>query len=374
MTTGRFTVGRAALRDALGVLAAVAPRKSNIPALGTLRVEANGDVRIAATDLEYGAVVRLRRLDGGTGGALAAVPAHALAQHVRRAKGETVAFEDAGHLTTRIDGAASLVGFDPAEWPAVPDVEGAETLAAFDAAELAEALPQVRYAVSSEVVRYALTGVLLEARGRKAAVVASDGKRLAARTVARLDRGRREVRAIVPVFALEAAARLARFAEPGARVEYAPLGEINAVLRVGKDAAVFTRLIDGNFPDWEAVFPSNVGEGFGFDGRALREAVETVLPATSDKTRAVRLRFKGGRLEVYARTPDVGDARAEIAADGAGEAEAAFNPYYILDWLSGWPKGQEAGRVRLGPEPGSASLWEGPPSLRYVLMPLTVNV
>jgi DNA polymerase-3 subunit beta len=371
----KITVDRQALGSAMAVMRAVAPRKTSIPTLSHLRLSANGDLALSATDLEMSATLRLP-CRGAAAEFDALVPVDRLSNHVRCAKGKTVTIAAEGNEVT-LDGCAKLVGMDPGEFPAIPDGEG-EPAAMLRAAELAEAIPTVAFAVSREVTRYALTGVLLDLGKRRTALVASDGKRLAVRTMSPLAL-RAEARLIFPRRALDVLATLASGVARGGRVEILlPPPEVHEgkeqpPARIGfrmAGALLNTRLIEGTFPDWKAVTPKHKGEGWTFAWRALAEALVSVRLATTEKSRAVRFRLGRGRCELYAKTVDVGDARAEVAADGDGKAEIAVNSDFVLDYLKALPK--DAARVTMkATNPGVGTTWHGPRGHVYVLMPLT---
>lgn len=370
----KITVERKGLRDALALLGAVAPTRTSIPALSHIKLSANGDLSLMATDLEMGAALRLP-CEGGSGLLEALVPAERLARHVRGSKSSTVTLEPDGNAVM-VDGCAKMVGIDLADFPTLPEAKG-EPEAVLGAAELAQAIHAVAFAVSREATRYALTGILLELKGKRVSVVASDGKRLAVQRLSPLS-GKAKARPILPVKAALTLVNLCLWAGPDARVEVLipstdrPDGKgresVQIHFRVG-NAVMYTRLIEGNFPDWKAVTPRHKGEGWTFDPKALAEALSNVRLATTERTRAVRFRLSDGRCELYVRTQDVGDARAEVAAVGNGETDLILNPDFVLDYLKALPKGTAQVTLKAsGPDVGT--MWHGPQGHVYVLMPL----
>jgi len=87
---------------------------------------------------------------------------------------------------------------------------------------------------------------------------------------------------------------------------------------------LYSRLIEGNFPNVRSVIPNYTCEGWSFDRKALTEALKTVRQATTDKSRAVRFHIKAGRCELFARTQDVGEARHHVAAGAVDRAHAGW--------------------------------------------------
>ena len=369
----KVTVQRKALIAALRVLGGVTPRKGNIPVLNTVRLSANGTVKMTATDLEYGAVAEIDRI-GGRGDVTLQLPPARLLPVLRASAGELVELAVGKEHAVTVDG-AQIIGMDPADFPSIPDVGGGELLARIDAQELADAYRGTIRSVSSEVVRYALTGVLLDLdpsrKERKACMVSSDGKRLMRwdlfdATV------KKAARIIIPPKSLKALVELIGKCGNEVQIRMDKAAPERATLCMGGEG-VFTRLIDGHFPDYQAVTPFGLPEPWSMSRTELLAGLEKMAPALTDKTLAVRFTFKPGKLALYARTPDVGEARAELECDGKGEAQVVLNPDYVEDYLRALPKGIERVGVAVK-DKACATLWRSTAADSYVLMPLTVNL
>ena len=385
------TLRRKELERALKLAAKVTPRRCNLPVLGNARLTVNGAVRLAVTDLEYGAVLDLVRA-GGEGNADMLLPVGRLLAQVRAGRGETVTLEPGDGWTARLDGTAAVVGMDPAEFPTLPSGPEGELVGGIDGAELVEALRAVEFAVSGEVVRYALTGVLMEFEAGKkgrACLVASDGKRLA-RWRLRGVSVARDARLIVPTKALQAVVDLVGRPDKGGIVKvYVEVPKVEAKEGEEKKASdmeptrihfalpqagVFSRVVEGNFPDHEAVTPADLPGSWTMDRKELAEAIKTVLPATTDKTRAVRFTLRASGVELFAKSADVGEATATVRAQGTpDELAVVLNPEYVLDYLAGLPRGVER-VVMHAKAKDCAVVWRGAAGHEYVQMPLTVNL
>ena len=378
----KATVDRADLKRALGILAPVTGGRTSksLPVLQHVRLSVNGDVRLEATDLETAAVFRIAR-QGRGGEFQALLPAKRLAEYVRQSKGETVTFEDKAKDTTTLDGVAELIGLGLEDFPSTLGAEG-ELRATFAAGELATALRVSQFAVSTEVVRYALTGVLLEVRqtgtGKRpksfqAVLVASDGKRLAS---ARLPVEKPSaLRVIIPWRAAELLERLVAGVDALDRVEVrsTTLNESTHLHFVVGNAGLFTRTVEGHFPDHEAVVPANLHEEATFDRKTMISELERVRQACTDKTLATKFTFSPGKIALFSKTQDVGEARAELSADTSANLSIVFNPDYVIDYLKALGKSVERVKVKLS-NPKCAALFEGQPGSTYVLMPLTINL
>ena len=131
-------------------------------------------------------------------------------------------------------------------------------------------------------------------------------------------------------------------------------------------------MIDGTFPDYERVIPTDNDKLLVTPTQTLSDAVDRVATISSEKSRAVKLSVNDGRLVLSAISPDTGRAVEEIDVAYGGEPiEIGFNARYILD-MSGQIEG---GDIELAlSDAGSPTLVRDPKdsSTLYVLMPMRV--
>jgi DNA polymerase-3 subunit beta len=350
-------------------------RSCRIPVLAHLRITVNGDVRVEATDLENRLSIDVAKL-GGDGTFEVLLPARALGQALQADTSDTVTLSP-GEGVDALLGRTRLVGWDPAEFPSGNGPLSWKTIAEISACDLERALRQVSFARSTEVIRFALTGVLLETgRGGLGHFVASDGKRLAACPFAR-GRERKPFRAILSAVGAGLAAGLAKRAEGSVVIEagYPEGGSDLAEIRFSaRGLSVRTKPIDGHFPDWEAVIPSQIDKVFRLNPEELASAIRIVKVACSDKKRAVRFDLSPTQIRLLAKDLDKGEATATLSCSGEGEATIVFSPEYILDYLASLPRKTAEIEWVIG-KPDQAGVFRLPgDGARYVLMPLQINV
>src|SRR5207302_891359 len=109
------------------------------------------------------------------------------------------------------------------------------------------------------------------------------------------------------------------------------LGETKIRLAVG-EAALTSKLIDGTFPDYDRVIPSNNDKTLEVDRKDFAEAVDRVSTISTEKSRAVKLKIEHGSLEISATSPENGKAEEELEARySAAPLEIGFNSRYLLD-------------------------------------------
>ena len=215
------------------------------------------------------------------------------------------------------------------EYPALPPVEEAE-FSSLDSEVLEEMIRQTIFATSHDETRYTLSGVLMVCDSKEMTMVATDGHRLAhtRRPVA----FGRELRVIVPRKALEEVSRFAADSEEKA-MDVAPL-QNHLVFRKGR-ATLVTRLIEGQFPDYEGVVPKTFQRRATVEHERLTRALRRVSLLSNEKTKPVRVEFALDTLTLRSNTPEMGEATEQIPAEYQGEAMVmGFNARYLLDALA----------------------------------------
>lgn len=368
----RLVLASDGLRGAVAFASKVIARKSSIPVLSHLRIRDDGDVRVEATDLENRIEIALPRL-GGDGTFEAVLPARALADYLKGAADPELTLSADG-LSVDV-GSGRIVGWDPSDFPSAPRLDF-ETVTAIAPADLERALKSVYFARSTEVVRYSLTGVLFEiGKGKSAAAfVSSDGKRLAAIRV-ETTRAARALRTIVSPIAASLLSGLAKRAEGDVRIEVEKGDAERKALRFSAPgSSILTREIEGRFPDWEAVVPSESGRAaFRVDPAALGMALRTVEIGVSEKNRAAKFTFASSQVSLFAKTQDKGEGNASAPASGNGDAETVLSVDYVGEYLESLPKKTAEIEVLVGKK-GDAVIFRIPdrPGV-YVLMPLTIR-
>jgi DNA polymerase-3 subunit beta len=327
----KFRCERDTLADAVGTAQrAVASRTGAMPVLSGLRVTlTTGLLELVGTDLELTIRVRIPAETDGEGSAV--VPARLFSEIVRQLDGDTVSVEladddakiEAGRFAT------TLRTLSAAEFPRLP--EPSEGGVRVEAAAFAEALRQVVPGASRDDARPILTGVLLTASSGGLRLVATDSYRLALRDlqgVSMLEEGQK---VLVAAKGLGEVQRLLS-SETG-EIDVV-LGEREVVFRVGT-TEVTTRLIEGDFPNYQQLIPSGYPNRLTVSREALQSAVNRVrLVGQSKDTAPIRLGMSSEGLELSAIAQDVGEAHESVEAKYEGtDVTVAFNSQFLLDGI-----------------------------------------
>ncbi len=134
-----------------------------------------------------------------------------------------------------------------------------------------------------------------------------------------------------------------------------------------------SKLIDGNFPDYERVIPDTHDTQFTIDTKLFEKAVDRVATLSNEKSRAVKMRLNGKQLILSANSVDAGSAVEELELmDSIKALEIGFNAKYVLDIIA-QIKGSEL-LVELS-DAGSPIVLKEQNNNRplYVLMPMRVS-
>jgi DNA polymerase-3 subunit beta len=327
----KFRCERDTLADAVATAQrAVASRTGAMPVLSGLRVTLTpGSLELVGTDLEL--TIRVRTPADTDGEGSAVVPARLFSEIVRQLEGDTVSVELADD-DARIEAgrfATTLRTLSAAEFPRLPEVsEGGVRV---EAAAFAEALRQVVPGASRDDARPILTGVLLTASAGGLRLVATDSYRLALRDlqgVSMLEEGQK---VLVAAKGLGEVQRLLS-SETG-EIDVV-LGEREVVFRVG-GTEVTTRLIEGDFPNYQQLIPSGYPNRLTVSRDSLQAAVNRVrLVGQSKDTAPIRLGMTAEGLELSAIAQDVGEAHESVEAKYEGtDLTVAFNSQFLLDGI-----------------------------------------
>jgi len=296
-----------------------------LPVLSGLHLTLEGDtLKVTGSDLDL--TITRELVVGGDEDGTAVIPSKLITDVVRALEGGAVELEckdlDVSIRGGRSDFSIRTIAAD--EFPDLAEPGGqAVTL---DAGSFVSALKQVVKAASSDDSRPILTGVLLASEDAGLRLVATDSYRLAVRDLpgaSVLDAGQK---VLVPSRALNEVARLVDSAD----ALTLRLGDSDATFEI-EGLRVTTRLIDGDFPNYQGLIPEKNPNSLVVNRDALFDAVKRVRLMAQEST-PVRLHMTSDGLELLAVTQDVGEAHETLDAtyDGA-ELTVAFNAQFLLD-------------------------------------------
>jgi DNA polymerase III subunit beta len=344
----------------------VEPRQT-LPILANVLIETEeGSVRLTATDLEVGARVSIPGRVVGKGAVT--VSARKLAEIVKELPVAAVALKvgDNAGVSLRCAGVTyRLVGMPPDDFPPVVPASPGAWLT-LEAKTLRDMLIQTSFAVSHDETRYALNGVLFSLSGQDLRLVATDGHRLAL-SVRTLGEAGRAVTGIVP---RKAISEVMRVLGAGEEVQLG-ITENQFVLQM-PNFVMTARLIEGQFPNYEAVIPKGHPGKLVINRSVVAAALRRVSVMAEERNKPVKLVLAPAVLRITASSQDLGDAEETLDIDYAGEEVAiGFNSRYLLDAIGPIEHEQIVFEFKDALSPGVVRS-AGEDGYRCVIMPMRI--
>ena len=374
-TTGRsnrtmslkFRCERDTLVEALGAAGrAVTTRGGALPVLAGVRLELVGDrLTVTGSDLDLTITVDVEVAGGEDG--IAVLPSKLISDVVRslRPGAVDVSIEEDDTRVVQAPAEFSLRVIPADEFPELSTADGdAVTL---DAGAFRAAIDQVEKAASSDDARPILTGVLMAAEEQGLRLVSTDSYRLSVRDLEGTSILGEGQKVLVPSRALKELSRVVGEAEEITL----RLGERDAGFEVGS-VKITTRLIEGEYPNYRGLIPSNHPNTLSVNRAALLDAVRRVRLLAQEST-PVRLAMSSSGLELVAVTQDVGQAHESVEANYTGDdLTVAFNPEYLIDGIEVAP-GDEITLETVDELKPALLKSADDPAFLYLLMPVRVS-
>jgi len=331
----KLTIERAALLKALNHVQSVVERRTTIPILSNVLLRAEeGRLALSATDMDLEIIERVPGQIEREGRTTA--PAHTLYDIVRKLRdGAQIEMEASGERGAMIIRSGrstfTLACLPPEDYPLMASGELGHNFS-LAATELRALIDRTRFAISTEETRYYLNGIYLHVTKADQVpvirAVATDGHRLA-----RMEMVLPEGAAGIPgvIIPRKTVLELRKLIEESEDEVQIGLSETKIRVVIG-EAALTSKLIDGTFPDYDRVIPSNNDKILEVECKAFAEAVDRVSTISTEKSRAVKLKIESGGLEVSATSPENGTAVEELEVRySASPLEIGFNSRYLLD-------------------------------------------
>lgn len=314
----------------------VVDKKNTMPILSNMLLVADGKgIEIIATDLEIGLRGRYAA-DVEKPGAVT-VSAKKMFEIVRELPEEDVQIRvEEGNWVKIVSGHSQfkLVGLPKEEYPSMPDV-AEEGMITMDGATLRDMIKKTLYAAGENDARYVLNGLYVHLSPAKGGLnirmVGTDGHRLS--MIDRIVEAKhKEESVIVPKKAM---IELRRLLEEDSSQEGFQIGFSKNHALFKRDGLVMvSKLIDGNYPNYQQVLPTQNTKKVAVSKDIFTHAVKRVSILSKEKTNAVKLQLEKNTLLLSTNNPEVGEANEELSIDYTGESiSIGFNSRYLMDVL-----------------------------------------
>jgi len=330
----RLTITRQNLQRGLAAVSASIPGKTTLPVLSNVLIESEDhSVWISGTDLDVSIRVRVPA-EVSQGGAITA-PGRKLLELTRELPDQPVELHARGHQLEIGCGNSrfKLNGLPSEEFPNLPVMDFDEGWSVGEDS-LRQLIRGTAFAVSTEERRPILNGVYWEL-GDRMTMVATNGHRLAKMEVDATGAKGATGAFIVPPAAL---AQVERLFDGDGEIELGKGGNHLGFRSANQE--VYTRLIEGTYPNYEQVIPKDNDKVARVDKEAMEATVRRMAVLASDQTHRIKMSFESDRVHLDVMTPDLGEAHDELELDYEGEAlRIGFNAHYLIEVLRNMPGG-----------------------------------
>lgn len=378
--------------DALQQVQNVVSTRTTLPILSNVLLRASGEsLELTTTDLDVG--IRRRVSANVAKPGATSLPARRLFSIVRELPDGEIEIEVDDKNIAAISCGSSffkIVGLPAEEFPPLPKLEGGKSYK-IEQSAMRDMLRKTEYAISNDETRYVLNGIYLGFKSEKVTVVATDGRRLAlveqdlefpkaneaeailpTKAVSELmhllgDKGEIQVTLTENQMAFE---MMVMPQEAGAQGKQ---GEKEAPKKgtEGTNVLLVSKLIEGTYPNYRQVIPTESKERVSLEREALLTSVRRAALLCTDKSNSVRLQFTKNNLSIISKSPDVGEAKESMAINYKGkEVAVAFNPEYLMDPLRNLENDEVF--IELTDELSPGVIKVNAPFL-YVLMPMRMT-
>lgn len=369
----KITTSKDSLLKGIQIVQNAVSSKNTLPILSHILIEAKKqEIKLTATDLEIGVSVKVEG-EVSEEGAIT-VPAKKFSEIIKELtpqipinislkKGQSITIES-GKSYFRLMG---LLKDDFPQLPEFPAHGGKNTDSVkLPQKTLKEMIQLTSFAISHDETRYVLNGILFSFKDKTLKLVATDGRRLALmeKTIGEAGSIKKDV--IVPTKTIQELQR--NLTGEGDVTLYFKENQLQ--INLGQ-VLITSRLIEGEFPNYEQVIPKKVKEELKINTQEFLQAARRASILTSQDSQSVKINIIKDRMVITKNTPDLGEAREEIEVNyKGGELAIGFNPTFLIDVL----KNVENENVDFGfIDPEKPAVIRSGEDYTYIVLPMQVT-
>jgi DNA polymerase-3 subunit beta len=363
-------IERDTLLKPLQTVSGIVERRHTLPILSNVLLETDAkELKLVATDLEI-QVATQANLDKATSQQRITVSARKLQDILRSLPDATKVTLDSqdSKLVLRAGKSRFNLQTLPAEdFPRLAEGTGDATTLRVAQKDLKRMLQLVQYAMAQQDIRYYLNGLLILVDAKKLTLVATDGHRLA-HIATSLEESHQRTEVIMPRKAVLELVKLLDDTEEHVELQ---IQQNQVRCRFG-DVDLVSKVVDGKFPDFTRVIPTNGDRQFQISRTLLQQALQRAAILSNEKFRGVRWVLTNNVLRIVCTNAEQEEAEEEIEIDFTGEPlDIGFNVTYILDGLNNLTTDQVD--CALGDSNSSMLITvPGDENFKYVVMPMRI--
>jgi len=363
----RVQVDKSSIQKAVQQVQNVVSAKNTLPILSNILIEASKDkLKLVATDLDIGisCTIKANIIEEGA----TTVPAKKFSDIIKELPNNTVLLTTKKNNSTQIECDKcyfKVMGLPKEEFPKLPDLHNKETLL-IKQPDLKAMINMTEFAISRDETRYVLNGILFVIKANSLTLAATDGRRLAIMEKHMSIQSGVERRMIVPAKTIHELSRALKD-EGDVKLVFSD----NQVLFDIDDVMIISRLIEGEFPNYEQVIPKENKDKVVINRQALLDAARRVSLFTNSDSQAIKIDLVKDRMIISKNTPDVGEAKEELDVEYKGpEITVGFNPNYLIDVLRNLRKDAVAMELTSSEKPGVIRTED---KYTYIVLPMQLS-
>lgn len=369
----KIQIDKEELQKAVQAVQNIISPRSTLPILSNILIDAQeGSILFISTDLDVGICYTINTQPQEVGGIT--VPAKKFSDIIRELPDGLMKIIGRKNNTITIEQETSffkLNGIPKEEFPKFPQLKNKETIV-MSQELLKSMINRTAFAVSSDETRYILNGILFEMGEGTLRMVATDGKRLALIEQKISAPKGFSKKIVVPVKTIN---ELNRMLEEGGDLKIT-IGE-NQILFEADAKTIVSRLIEGEFPNYQQVIPKEAPDKIVCSRGGLLAALRRASLFVNPESQAVKIDVLKNKIILSKSTPDLGECREELAVSYQGkEMQIGFNPHYLIDVLKHLPQDELSLEITQADKPGAIRASIAPAednNYTYIALPMRLG-
>lgn len=364
------------LNIALSVTSRFTALKSNLPILSNILISSDaGRLKLSATNLEMG-------INYWIGGKIEAEGSFAVPS---KEVTEFISYLPSGKIDISLNSKSLLEVISPkaqstfatspiVDFPVLPQIND-KTAIEIDQKIISDTITQVAFAAATDDSRPVLTAVLCRFTKDSFRLVATDGFRLSLKEIKMVDplelpQDQDNLTFLIPSRSLQEVAKLAKSSK---KLKMGLSVDSHQLIFVLPDMELVSRLIEGDFPDYQRIIPEVFTTKIYLDKNEFSQAIKIASVFARESANVVKLSVKASSIEVSANATQVGQNKVTVDAKVEGDPlEIAFNYKFISDYIS-ICQGDELIIELNGPLTPALFHDSKDPHLTHIIMPVRIQ-
>jgi DNA polymerase III subunit beta len=366
----KFTILKENLNKALTITGRNLSSRPQLPILANILISTKeNNLIISSTNLEIGIIYIIGAKVEKEGEVT--VPGKLLLDFINSISADKIEIElkEKNLIVKTNNTESSFATINASEFPPFPKIEGERKKLSLD--KLKGVIQRTVFSASTDETRPVLTGVKTTISKGMISLVATDGYRLSLDSVEVNDK-KEELHVILPAQSLSEVVRIAD-EQKIKEVDFTIIDKKNQVVFSMPNISIFSRLIDGEYPNIEKIIPSDFKTKITISRDDFYQTVKTASLFARGAANIVKIKVEKDGLRLSANTPQVGENQDFVEAKVEGEElEIAFNYRFLLDLLSNFPEEEIVIEMSSSLSPG---VFKTPkyPSFLHIIMPVRVQ-